>query len=84
MSVKGRAHKRDYRAELERLDELSKLRALTDAESMLLQRCIDNVDGQRASYGHNKEMARLGIGRNDAQQDKPSAISFGDIAVGGA
>jgi branched-subunit amino acid ABC-type transport system permease component len=54
----------DYRAQIALLDELSRSRALTMAESIMLERLIyKSRTGarQRATYGSNKELARAGI-----------------------
>lgn len=45
------------------LDDLSRKRALTDAESLLLQRTQNRLKNSRASYGSNKELARHGVRR---------------------
>lgn len=52
--------------ELARLDGLSRTRALSEAESIMLERLLWRVDKKsacRASYGSNKELARAGIKR---------------------
>lgn len=66
MSTAGRPRIRDYHAEIERLDALSRLRALTEPESVLLERAIWRVEKKgtrRATYGENRVLARLGIER---------------------
>lgn len=61
---------RDVRARIRELDELSRTRALTEAESIMLERLLWRVDGhgsRRAVYGENKALARAGIGRRWGQ-----------------
>lgn len=56
----------DDNAEIERLDRIGHTRALTEVESILLERMIWRVDRgsrKRARWGENKELARAGIGR---------------------
>lgn len=51
---------------IRQLDALSRQRALTDAESIELERLLWRVDkktNKRASYGENKVLARAGIER---------------------
>jgi hypothetical protein len=60
---------RNYRAEIARLDALSRTRALTEAESILLERMLWRVERKgtrRADYGTNKALARVGVERRAA------------------
>ena len=62
----GRGVKVDYHAEIARLDAISRTRALSEVESIILERLIwrvENKTKRRASFGENKILARAGIGR---------------------
>lgn len=66
MNVAHLRQRRNYRAELQRLDELSRTRALSEPESILLERLIwrtEKKSSRRAGYGDNKTLARMGIKR---------------------
>jgi hypothetical protein len=55
----------DYLAMIECLDQISRQRALTDQESLLLERFIMRVENKRrVPYGNVKECARLGMKRH--------------------
>jgi hypothetical protein len=55
----------DYRAAIDRLDAISRQRALTDQESLLLERFIMRVESKRrVTYDNLKECARLGMKRH--------------------
>lgn len=59
-----RANRRDYRAEIKRLDQLSRTRALTEVESVMLERFMWRVERKgtrRASPGSGIALARAGI-----------------------
>lgn len=64
--VYPRALQRDYKAEIKRLDDLSRTRALTEAESLLLERYLTRVHRKstRAPYGNTKALARAGVKRS--------------------
>lgn len=56
----------NYHTRIRELDEISRQRALTEAESITLERMLWRVERKtkpRASYGSNKELARVGIKR---------------------
>ena len=50
--------------EVERLEALSRLRALDDRESLLLERAIYDADGKRHPSGFTRLLARHGIKRD--------------------
>lgn len=63
---------RDYRAEIQRLDALSRTRALTELESVMLERFMWRVERKgkrRASYGSRIALARAGL-NPDTPDDK--------------
>lgn len=60
--------------ELERLDAISRLRALSDAESLRLERLLEltsrtnaHYTRSRVTYGTRREEARLGVKRDMRQ-----------------
>lgn len=62
--VKG--NPRNYQAAIDELDAISRTRALTEAESIMLERMIWRVEKKgtrRSDYGSNKVLARAGIKR---------------------
>lgn len=52
------------RATVQRYEELSKVRALTEVESLQLEMAIARADGVKPRYGLNKELAKHGIRRD--------------------
>lgn len=67
MTTTGGLHIHRFRggakAIFDALDDLSRTRALTDAESLALERAQQRMRKGRVSYGINKELARSSIGR---------------------
>lgn len=64
---RGRASQVDYEKEVAQLDAISRERALTDAESLLLERFLSRIycKTRRAPYGNTKELARQGFSRTN-------------------
>lgn len=52
-----------FQAEADRIDQLSKTRALTETESLELERFIALAEGRRVPSGLNKALARRGVKR---------------------
>ena len=73
--TRGYASWRDYAGEVARLDALSRTRALTDAESLLLERYLSRLGNKpkRAPVGNTKELARHGMKRRHADM-KPQRV----------
>lgn len=66
MTTTGGLHHRfrgGAKAIFDALDHLSRTRALTDAESLALERAQQRMRKGRVKYGINKDLARHGIGR---------------------
>ena len=58
---------------IEELNAVGRLRSLNDPESLLLERSIAIVDGQRIPTGLNRGLARFGVSRHSYKIPRAAA-----------
>jgi hypothetical protein len=64
---------------VEELDALSRIRHLDDPESLLLERSLLIVDGQRLPTGLNRDLARFGISRRSYRLNHAEALEEDEL-----